>query len=911
MTMILLTAPTGSNQTWTVPNDWNNASNSIDCIAAGGGGRNGGNAGGGGEHCKAINLTLTLGASITYQIGTGGTGGAANTVGVNGTAGGDTWFNGTTGAGASVWAVGGGGGGTSAPGAGGSGGTGPAASHAGGTGGGSLGAGASAGSGGGGAGGPGGVGGNGAGNDNTFGGGGSGGGAGGGGGNGVENAATNSGGGGGSSISFGNQTGAVGGFGSTSSGSGGGAGVWGSGGGGGWGNGTTGTGGGAGGAGTEWSFIAGSGGGGGGSGVGGATSPAGGNGGLYGGGGSSGCASSTTRGAGGNGAQGIIVITYTPTILTGTTYFVSSTASGSGNGLSTGTPWNITQLNAGSFNGGDKILFDGGHSAISGGVALGVSNWSTANPPSAVNPVTFDSYGGANATISSGSLGGFAMTNIGGFVIQNLTISGTSSSTAGVNGITILNTLAAATTFDFINLNNLTVTGYGINGVFIQGNNHVGGHTGAGGFSKVTINGCTIHDCGAWTGYPSGLDPLAGAIYITGGGFGDQNGQVAPNFTNVLITNCTIYNIIGNGCVGGANNASGFGVLITECGNSAVIQLTVVHDCGTGNCSTLGAGPAGISFYDCLNPVIQFCEVYNISDGGSNDDGDGYNASNSLNGIIQYCYSHDNVGTGYLVDNGFTNQSSNLTIRYCISQNDGTNTSSGTRSGMCISVDQPGFPMATNVYNNTIYNSNGSPAILLAGDLTNMSGRVCNNILYTTTGESITNTGNPSLIFDGNNYFRSSGTSLVWNGTTYTSITGAGSWHAAFTNQESVNGGFASNPSLVSPGGGGTTNGYAPSRLGAYRLQTSSTMIGAGLNLLTNFSINPGGQDYFGHSIPSSGGPVSVGAGDQFGRFGQMPIMGLGNMIAGAYGMRAIAGLSRNPVTARRRLLSALFGDRE
>jgi len=89
-------APTGScgSNCWTVPADWNNASNSVEVIGGGGGGADstnaGGGGGGGGAYSKVTNLTLS--GNITFDIGASGSGGATS----NGTDGGDTWFNATS-----------------------------------------------------------------------------------------------------------------------------------------------------------------------------------------------------------------------------------------------------------------------------------------------------------------------------------------------------------------------------------------------------------------------------------------------------------------------------------------------------------------------------------------------------------------------------------------------------------------------------------------------------------------------------------------------------------------------------------------------------------------------------------------------------------------------------------------------
>jgi len=162
-----------SGTLFTIPTDWNNASNNIYLIGAGGGGggssygntvsnRAGGGGGGGGGFLAITNQSYNAGNSIEYAIGTGGTpgsGGSGNTV-TAGT-GGATFWN-TIGGGGGVFATGGTGGSstgntpTSAGGVGGTGGTGGIAytGGAGGLGGTRTDGGATGGGGGGGAAGP-------------------------------------------------------------------------------------------------------------------------------------------------------------------------------------------------------------------------------------------------------------------------------------------------------------------------------------------------------------------------------------------------------------------------------------------------------------------------------------------------------------------------------------------------------------------------------------------------------------------------------------------------------------------------------------------------------------------------------------------------------------------------------------
>lgn len=144
-TVSFLTSPTGSNQTWTSPADWDNATNTIEILASGG---TGGvktastqshytSGGGGGEYRKLTNFSVATPGTTTatYNIAAAAAGASATQTGstnvqTNGNAGTDTWWDGTTRAGSSLGAIAGGrgipasGAGGAAGGAGGTGGNG-------------------------------------------------------------------------------------------------------------------------------------------------------------------------------------------------------------------------------------------------------------------------------------------------------------------------------------------------------------------------------------------------------------------------------------------------------------------------------------------------------------------------------------------------------------------------------------------------------------------------------------------------------------------------------------------------------------------------------------------------------------------------------------------------------------------
>lgn len=117
-TLVFLTTPTGSNQTYTSAADWNNSNNSIETLGAGASGGAAWNAssnrtatgGGGGAWNKISNFTFAVPGTTTatWQAGAPGAAVSRTTTGAtNGNLGGDTWFNGTTLAVSSVGSKGG------------------------------------------------------------------------------------------------------------------------------------------------------------------------------------------------------------------------------------------------------------------------------------------------------------------------------------------------------------------------------------------------------------------------------------------------------------------------------------------------------------------------------------------------------------------------------------------------------------------------------------------------------------------------------------------------------------------------------------------------------------------------------------------------------------------------------------
>ena len=536
-------------------------------------------------------------------------------------------------------------------------------------------------------------------------------------------------------------------------------------------------------------------------------------------------------------------------VVVGTIYYVSAAAGGGGNGLSPSTPWTLAQANAGVFGAGDEVLLTGSFSGV-GGVTLTTANWSGVTPPTASAPVTFGVYG-SGATINSGTSSCFAATNVAAFILENLVCVGGGQTSTTIDGVFIQNTNAGNSKLDFVHLVNLDVSQYGRNGILIYG-----GGPATAGFSDVSIIGCTAHDN---TGGVTPPNPTAGIQVFSANGY--SLGNTVPSFTGVLLDHDVAYNNTGHS---GGVNWSGSGIFVGETGG-ATIQYSSAHDNGAN--SNTSSGPVGIWAADGINITIQYSESYDNLTGAAGFDGDGFDLDGGcVNCTLQYNYAHGNDGAGYLIytygGTGINNN--NNVVRYNLSQNNGQ--SSNVEAEIVVG-DDSGVMTNVEVYNNTAYSNVPAASVLKfqGTSLTSITGNVANNIFYSAGATHIVgfgSAGNPSgIALNGNDYYSTGAFSAVWNATTYTSFA---AWKSG-SGQETVNGGFSTLPGLVSAGSGGSgmTNGYEPSLVSGYQLGSGAAMKGVGINLLSQFSINPGTQDYFGNAIPNS-----VGTGYNVGAYG-------------------------------------------
>jgi len=509
-----------------------------------------------------------------------------------------------------------------------------------------------------------------------------------------------------------------------------------------------------------------------------------------------------------------------------THYYVSSAGNDSNPGT-LASPWlTTTKVNSSSFVGGDIISFNGGNS-FSGGITLSTNVSGT----SSTTPLTINSYGTGRATITSSTIAIYT-SNVAGIVCQNLILTGTGASNS--YGILHENYTTGSTVYDYLKDTYLTISSFDI-GVAVAAYPSDNSHSG---FSNVEVSHCTISN---------GINYGIYGYSSYGAGYGHSN---------VHLFSDTISNFVG---VAGPLH-SGNGITFAEV-NGLTAEYNIVHDCGANNTSS--SGPVGLWCYEATNALLQYNEVYNQAT-NSAADGGGFDFDGGVtNSIMQYNYSHNNYGPGFMFysynDTYLTTWNNNI-MRYNISQNDATHNTSSYSS---IFIGATSTMTNAYCYNNTIYNSlSGSGLLGFYGtSVGGATGIVSNNIFYSANNANLINTigTNPTIPITGNDWFNTGNFSMLWNGNTYTTYS---SWQTA-TGQEKISGsnvGKTSNPLLMSPGAAGVTGGYAPALLKAYRLSQASPMISNGLNLFTVYGINVGSQDYYGNSIPNSSGFYDIGA---------------------------------------------------
>ncbi|BAT55526.1 parallel beta-helix repeat-containing protein [Nostoc sp. NIES-3756] len=502
------------------------------------------------------------------------------------------------------------------------------------------------------------------------------------------------------------------------------------------------------------------------------------------------------------------------TTVTGTTYYISATGNDRNSGTSTNSAWRtIGKINNVIFKPGDRILFQGG-TTFSGNLSFNANDKGSAS-----NPIIISSYGTGRATINAGTGKGIMVYNTAGYNISNLNVAGSGAGTNTGDGIAFYNDLAGNIKLDGITIDSVEVQGFRNYGIGIGGWNQQSG------YRNVRVTNVATHRNGK-----GGLVTYA---------------QLPNVNENVYVAYVRAFSNPG---IPGDPTPTGSGIVLGGV-NTGVIERSVAYDNGALN--NAANGPVGIWAYDSTKIIIQYNESYRNRTGGTAD-GDGFDLDQNVsNSIMQYNYSHNNDGAGFLLCQGpnNSNHTGNI-IRYNISQNDGRKLNYG-------GIHIYGYVRNAEIYNNTVFVQGGTTsipsAIYIHNPVTNVRFR--NNILQTKDGVKLLDvaSGSTGLAFQGNVYYSTGSTFRIrWGSTTYSSLD---SWRTG-TNQERLgtqNVGVSLDPMLINPGGGQILNNAdLLNTLDAYKLRADSPLIDNGLDLKTLFGIDPGNRDFYGSGLPKS-----------------------------------------------------------
>jgi hypothetical protein len=555
-------------------------------------------------------------------------------------------------------------------------------------------------------------------------------------------------------------------------------------------------------------------------------------------------------GSGRNWDTRVLVTLLTGTLLCGNAaaknFYVAAAGTDNAAG-SQAAPWaSIARVNRAQLVPGDHVYFEAG-ATFSGTLTFGPHHAGTPQ-----SPLVIGSYGSGRATIDAGNSSGIAITDAAGISIENLRLIGSGRRRNQGSGIRAVNDVHQGPHLSFLRINRVEVSGFGLAGIFVGGLATDGTQDG---FDDVRIENSDAHDnvyYGVLVGGPWDDDHSA---TVTSG---PQDSGPRPGYSNrnIYIGHTRVWNNLGDPDY--HLNHSGNGILVADT-DGAMVEFSSAWENGKLDTKSEG-GPAGIWAAGSNHVIIQSCESHHNHTGQSNADGDGFDLDGGVtNSILQYNYSHDNDGFGFLVYNykGAPHVHGGNIVRFNISENDGGR----QMNGGSLAIFSDGDDVSDlEVYNNTIYSNkaakNTTP-LLIGNHVGKMNIR--NNIFIANGGVPVISQGVPNsqAQLAGNAYW-SIGASLRidWGGTTFTTLS---SFRIA-TGQEQQNGkafGFEEPPQLSGMAQGITIgNPDKLSSLQEYRLLPSSQFLVGGAVLT---GLNMGTRDFFGNPL-RKGGPFPIGA---------------------------------------------------
>jgi hypothetical protein len=518
-------------------------------------------------------------------------------------------------------------------------------------------------------------------------------------------------------------------------------------------------------------------------------------------------------------------------------YYVSATGEDKRDGTSPERAWlTIARANRQSLRPGDRLLFQGGD-AFEGNLVVTADGI-----PSAASPITVGSFGRGKATIRAGDGTGIASENSGGLVIRDLIVEGKERRTNRNSGVSVLNTLSGAKRLEFIRIENVEARGFGKYGIAVGA--WPGDHSQSG-FRDVRISGCLA------------FDNVHAGIHVFG--FHDYYAKTYAHH-DVAVIDCIARDNPGDPDY--MDQHSGNGILLHDVDGGLIDGCTAFGNGGLSRSKS--GGPVGIWAWSSRKLVIQNCVSVRNRTGGKYDGG-GFDFDGGVSeSILQYNYSAENDGPGFMVfDFGAAPfRLAGNAVRFNISENDGRkNGYSG------IHVNSVGDPIERlSIYHNTIFagpsEKQDRPQAVFIHKTKDCG--FYNNLIITAGGCALLDVGGhgDGLHIQGNHYWTAAGEFLVRQaGKSFGSLT---EWRSqsGFERLEGKDVGAAGDP-LLNAFGRGDIVICAGKRffLDRYKLRAKSPLIKSGLDLRRLFHIDVGARDFWGNPLPKDTAAVGAHAG--------------------------------------------------
>ncbi len=523
------------------------------------------------------------------------------------------------------------------------------------------------------------------------------------------------------------------------------------------------------------------------------------------------------------------------------TYYVSPEGDDEADGLSPENAWrSLGRVNAHSFVAGEQVLLEGGATFTDTGL-----RFLAEDVGSATNPIVVGSYGEGRAIIKpAGDVHPIEVYNTAGIVIENLVLEGVgrdSSSKAGVSAFVDLpgDTRIAGLTIRGCEMRELR---FGINiGAWATDGSFSG-------FADVLIEHNLVHTI------------LEDGIFTYGMYPGSETQQ---SHRNIIIRDCEVHGVTGN--PGKTTGHSGSGIIMSGVIGGLIDRCYAHHNGGSAGTRS-GGGPVGIWTWGSDSVTIQRSLVHDQRTTPGVKDGGGFDIDGgATNAVIQYCYSYNNEGSGYLMA-AFAHGPpiKNATFRYNISWRDGRRIENDMAAGFHFwkGAGETATITDVKVYNNLVYTEKdtGGPAVVWQSGP--MSGiRFWNNVFVVKGGERFVdidrNWARNYFDFQNNVYWAVDGDysgGWVWGDATFHTLD---DWRQAPRAPEMLGGqpvGLMEDPRIVDLVEGAQPKSVAEMKeMPAFRLLVDSPLRNAGLDLRTPAfgSIDVGEQDFFGGTIPS------------------------------------------------------------